>query len=202
MSRYPDCGLFYRHLGTPICRLVVISRAGGEGWKCHPAGGRSDEVERSAGEDDVFGVAAKAVGHRNGTVIEDQRSAVCLREEAVRLNLRRLIGRWNRIEMIGNPIERNSWLVVLGIEEVFEVMRIRAGRCQRQAYGAGNAGTCSALCDAIPNSCPPLSGGQAQICNISDERWSFANGQPTGDKFVGPLCLYSPSAQAPLVASG
>jgi hypothetical protein len=77
----------------------------------------------------------------------------------------------------------------------------KPGGCERWAVGAGKTGFCHELCDVGVGTCPD-SNGEPQLCQVADYRWDFQTGQANGDKFVGPICIYSPANQGQLSLVG
>ena len=54
-------------------------------------------------------------------------------EEGELLNVRTLIWCWNGVEVIGDEVQRNARFVILGVEEVLEILRLRSGDGQGHA---------------------------------------------------------------------
>ncbi len=73
----------------------------------------------------------------------------------------------------------------------------KPGGCVRQAVGTGKTGQCYEQCAAGVDTCAPFI-GFTRHCQIDDERTNITDGSSTGDKWVGPICLYDPTGIAPI----
>jgi hypothetical protein len=67
----------------------------------------------------------------------------------------------------------------------------KPGGCWRAAFGAGKTGYCYELCAPGAGSCLADNGGTRQCVVFDLTRYKDAAGNLTGDKFHGPICIYS-----------